>query len=78
MAKRRDSIGRVDASGTHQPDPFERTRPDADAVGVPGETASAAAAAPAPDTPVTTIYEDEQGTQVHGVRPASQQDGRRR
>lgn len=48
----------------------DRTRPDADAPGVPGDTVSGAAAGPAPDTPVTTIAEDERGTQVERARPA--------
>jgi hypothetical protein len=73
--KRDQGPGQVDTSGTHQPDPFARTRPDADAVGVPGETASGAAAGPAPDTPITTIAEDERGTQVEYARPASEQNG---
>jgi hypothetical protein len=66
----RDSI-HVDATGTHQPDPFARTRPDADAVGVPGETASAAAAGPVPGTAVTSIQEDERGVQVETAAPST-------
>jgi hypothetical protein len=69
--ERRGDVGHIDTIGVHQPDPFARTRPDADSVGVPGETVSGAAAGPAPDTPVTTIVEDERGRQIEYAKPAS-------
>src|SRR5688572_2755409 len=54
----------VDTSGTRRPDLSARARPDADAIGAPGETASAAVAGLVSGTPVTSIQEDESGTQL--------------
>jgi hypothetical protein len=70
-SNRQGDRGDVDATGVHQPDPFARTRPDADAPGVPGQAVSGAAAGPAPDTPVTTVVEDERGRQLEYAKPAS-------